>query len=441
MRFGRQYSVKNLLLLMLVAAISIWAYQRFIYVHPAHRTNTLYEKSPPITGRGIQVGPCRLVIKSVARTDRDGTLLFEDGFGKNLETTVANANVLKSSGPWLDTTQIEFAIEGGEVDIYDFRIFDHETRLMIDKSNSARGQRPTNAHTLQIYGLGNKVPDRVDVFMRLRGYGPANKPLKLAPAVNASITTPHGDVVIERIIRGMRGYNQIEGFVTSPERQKEDTALLLRYDGKRWTRDAKYEITAITKRGERLRSDFHIRFPGDYVIDGERFSLSRWSWDVNEIEYFEVRPLGEYHRFFFDGLRLPQTSNAKFLPPPNPALQFNGQEQHLKVTELEPLDVSFQILRGDAVSGTHSTNGNIAFSFRKDGPKNPEQETTILGRVHGLSSNDWNLTLVPTLGGWSNSAQYGGGRWISVSTYRAPIEDIQQLKIQLPMPMLVPTPP
>lgn len=433
MRLRRQFSLKHLLLLMVASAVAILVYQRFIYVHPAHRANPLYEKSPPITGGRVKIETCELSIRSVARSDRDGTILVENGFGRKLTAKVDNAGVLKKSGAWLDTTQIEFDVVGGEIDMYGFRVFDHESRMMLSDVSKARGLRRVGESTLQVYGLGEKLPDRVDVFMRVRCYHPSNIASRLSPNAGATCTMQDGVIRIDQIIRGMTGYTSEKGFTTSPEQEQNSTFVLLAFDGD-WPRDAKYEVSAITKQGERGRNDRYIRPPGAYLMpDGTRLEGVRFNLSCEEIDHIEVRPLGNYKTFFFDGLRLPKTSTAKFQQPPNPIFQVDGVAKEFVAKELLPLDVSFRLIRGDAVTGSSAYGSHLRLSYR-DEPTNPETETTLVGRVHGISEIGWDLLLTPNARRMGTRAVYGGGRWMGAYNYRVPLEDVKQLKIQMPSP-------
>lgn len=434
MRFGRQFSLKHLLLLMVAFAIAIPAYQRFIYVHPAHRANSLYEKAPPITGGRVKIGDCELSIRSVARTDRDGTILVEDGFGVKVATTVDNTKVLKQSAAWLDTAQIEFDVVGGQVDLHGIRVFDHDSRTLIEEINGARGTRRVDEDTLHFYGLGNRLPDVVDVFLRVRCYESSSKPIKLATYEGASCKTPHGVVRIDRIMRGMSSYSSESGFTTSPEREKENTFILLEFAGESWTNDANYEIRLVTKRNERILNDFYFGFPGSYVMpDGTRRAGIHCYWNLDDIEHFEIRPLGVYKKFFFDGLQMPQTSNAKFQTPPSPVLQVNGEEKDFKVAELMPLNVSLSFERGDVVNGTSSSGRNTHFSYHAD-PANVDTETTLIARVNGIKEIGWDLQLTPATRNFGAHTSSGSGRWMGAFNYHMPLENVKQLKIQWPPP-------
>ena len=130
-RRSRQFGLKHLLLLMLLVAVGIVAWQKFIYVHPAHH-NPSYEKAPYSRSGYVNLEHCRIAIESVTRSDRNGTLLTEDGFGVTQSTPPAgeqSLKALKTSGRWLDTAQIEFSSSGGKFEVLSTSIFDSQSRF------------------------------------------------------------------------------------------------------------------------------------------------------------------------------------------------------------------------------------------------------------------------------------------------------------------------
>ena len=160
----RQFGLKHLLSLMVLAAAGIVGWQKFLYVHPAHR-NMLYEKAPYTRSGFIDLEHCKISMESVARSDRNGTVFVEDGFGAKIATAAKHGLVLKNSGPWLDTAQIELAVTDGGFEVLESRVFDFENRETIDEIEPYSGTRMSDPTTLQIYRLGKKLPDQVDVFL------------------------------------------------------------------------------------------------------------------------------------------------------------------------------------------------------------------------------------------------------------------------------------
>lgn len=431
----RQFGIKHVLLLMCAIAALIVVWQKYVYVHPAHR-NPSYEKAQYSRSGAITLGPTNISIKSVSRTDRDGTLLVENGGTRLLNTTVRNAKVLQGAGAWLDSAQIELVAEGGTFDVIDVRVFDFETRQRIDKVIRTSGHRMADRETLQIFRLGEKLPDSVDVFFRVQVYKPGNVPTKLMPNVGATCALPGGTLEITKFVRGFGSYSSATGFVASPEEALRSTGVMLRFNGDNGDSPAgaKYIINTVKKDGTRILRDRYLRFPGSYIdADNRRSELVIIQAGLDEIQHFEMRPFDGQHTFFYEGVQLPKTSTAKFANPPCPTVALNGVEETVSVPEFAPLVVSVQVMKGDAVCGTGGSERQVEVTVRPDGPEDVATKTTIVDRMHGLTTTNAKLIVGPAKSNSSGGA-FGAGRSIRYRIVDSPIEDMKTIKFQVPKP-------
>ncbi len=429
-----QFGLRTLLWLTLLVAVAIVGWQKFFYVHPAHE-NRSYEKAPYVRSGSARLGDGSLSIVSVSRNDRNGNLLVEDGSGSPLKTAPRNAKILADAGPWLDAAQIELQSEGIETDIKLIRIFDFETRQLITEFNKSSGQRLVDPNTIQFYRLGEKLPDRVDVFMRLNVYDPKDPVAILSPTVGATCNALGGTFEVRELVRGFSSYTSETGIVASPEAAKSEMALMLGFNGT-WPKNEKYQIVAVRNDDTRVHHNRFLSTPGGYLdMAGRPAQLIVLMAGLDDIKHFELRRYGGGNRFFFEGVKLPKTSTAKFAVPPSPVVAIDINKP-VAVDELAPLKVTIEALPGDAVNGTISNEQFRHVNLKQD-IQNTDKSTTIVGQLSGLSVPRWKIIVNAEAGpvdGNKSGSTSGGGSHLAYELVDVPHEEIMSVKIIMPSP-------
>lgn len=208
----RQFGLMQLMILVFLIAAGIVAWQRLTYVHPAHE-NPEYQKGAYTRTGSILFDQCRIKMDTVLRNDRDGAILVEDGFGNSQAKEAADvigdqAQVLKKSGGWMDTAEIQLSVTGGSIEVPQVLVFDSRSRKRINEQNdNLFGAWISGAETVQINRVGEKLPDRVDVLLRVWVYGEENTPTLLQPKVGATCKAPGGTVELLELHRGFQSYS------------------------------------------------------------------------------------------------------------------------------------------------------------------------------------------------------------------------------------------
>lgn len=434
----RQFGINHLLILILLVAVGIVVWQKLSYVHPAHQ-NTFYEKAPySRTGR-VAFENCSIAIGSVTRSDRDGTVLTEDGFGLAQSTSPSNVEVLKTSGPWLDTAQIEL-VGGGTFDVVQARVFDFESRQLIHKSFPQSGQRMSGPKTLQIYRLGEKLPDQIDVWLRIDEYAKGNQPTIIEPKPGATCRLPEGTLVIREIYPGMQSYTPKTGVVCDPNYANSNVAMMLTFEGT-WPRENRYQAIAVSKDGKRIYERSVFSFPGSYQFrtgaekEKEPAELVRFPVGINDISHIEVRPFGKRHAFFFEGVKLPQTSTAKFQAPPVAAVKVGGEETTAYATEFEPLELKLTTTKGDAVVGVSVNEYFATVDMAATAAKNIDSKTTLVVSLEGLSKPQVLLTANPGPEQKNWTGAYGGisggGKFLRSFVFPLVFDELESVQVQI----------
>ncbi|MEM7316241.1 MAG: hypothetical protein AAF497_24165 [Planctomycetota bacterium] len=219
-RSRRQFTISAILILMVVAALAVVGWQKYIYVHPAHK-NSLYEKAGYTNNGKIRINGNTLALERIARSDRDGTLAVEE-FTHKTSGKAGYSDILQASGPWLDTAQVELNCVGnaeGErppMEIIEVRVFDFATRELISKTDVQSGYRMIDPITLQLYRLGGYLPDRVDLWFRVRSYPDLDVEIvKLTPRIDATAKGFGGEFRVTNLVRGFKSYRRESLQVTS----------------------------------------------------------------------------------------------------------------------------------------------------------------------------------------------------------------------------------
>ena len=435
MRF-RQFRIWHLLILIAVSAIAIVVWLNFVYVHPTHQI-PLYEKAPYSRSGRMTIDGTSISIKSVARNERDGTLLVEDGFGRAITSSIPHSKLLGSSAAWLDAAQIELAGAPGEFEVFDVRIFDSETREIIDEVNRASGKRMIDPETLQIYRLGARLPDTVDVFLRLNVHRDGETKRKIEPEAGAEVSLgPGRGMAIGEIARGYTSWSSTGGFVTDPKNRTSDFAMIFQFVGD-WSSSPaearrKYQLVTVLKDGTRLHDFrfFRSNSPREVVTV---------SANLDDVDHFEIRPFGGRHRFFFEGVRLPKTSTAKFQPPPSPRITLEESKNSYDITELAPLKVSVTLVPG-RVTGTSSRSGQQS----QVGLDASEEGTSIICRQIGITDPGWSLVAFPASGeangtegekplfSHGGGSSNGSGQSLQYRHYQVDRNQIGSVELELP---------
>lgn len=409
--------------------MGVWGWSRYVYEHPAHQ-NLSYEKAPYSRRLHYRVGPNRLRITSVARTDRDGAVNVEDGAGRESKSSVPFRNVIAASGAWLDTAQITMSSTPGLIEPLHVRVFDHETRELLAKDHPQSGWRMVDADTLQIYRLGAKLPEAIDLWFRLHSYDAREQPVTLAAVIGASCQLDGVTVALNDIKEGFSSYGPDQGLVGAPS--NHDCSLVVQVTGPAGT-DTKLQLTAVAKDGERVP----MHGAPMYLHPRSGIEVLHMAMNLHRLDHFEVRRFGGREKFFFDGIRLPKTSSAAFQPPPTVTTRWAEGDSKQVLADFSPLHVQLGRRAGHWANGTGGNDSGIYVLADPNGPRNVETETTVTYKVMGLSSlkisvesaeGDQPWTALPSGDGGSSSNQQSQTGY---QVYSIPAERLRQMRVSI----------
>jgi hypothetical protein len=344
-RSRARFSLATMMLAITVCAGALAAWRMFIYEPPTHKI-AAYEKAPGTRGASMQVGPNRIGLRLIARNNRDGAIRYDDGRSTSARLTTAQETVLSTPAGWLDVVQIELDPGPELVDIIEVRVFDHEKRELLSQVDRAYGWRTIAPNAVQLYGIGKRLPEKIDLWFRAHSYDVDDPFIEVAATPGVTAALPGGTLTIRDIRPGRYGFDGRQ--LVAPVSQRENQlTTVLEWNGK-WQR-REYQIAAVSSRGKKSHTD-----GPHYLVHPT--GRSRYSIDFvmpqKELDHFELRPFGGRERFFFEAVELPKASSQSFGQPPSAVVKVGGSETNAVLTEFAPLEVRVELHRGDWATGT-----------------------------------------------------------------------------------------
>jgi hypothetical protein len=344
-----RFSLAALMLLLTVCAGGLAVWRAFIFEPPTHRI-ALYERAPGMRGRFIDIGPNRIGLRLLARNDRDGSILYDKGRSSAARLAPADKKEIAAAATWLDVAQIELESGPAQTDIIETRIFDHEERELLAVLDRAYGWQQTAANKVQVYGLGRRLPDKVDVWFRAHSYAAGDLVVKLAASVGSTSSIAGATVTLRDIRPGSWSFSNNQLRQRSDHNQ-DVVSTVIGLSGPASV--PPLQIAAVTADGKKIH------------MDGRHF-VTFGTWDespmpipfattMDEIDHFEVRPFGGRETFFFEGVALPTVSARPFSKRPVVTISVGGKETNSQLQAWAPLDVRFLLTRGRSGVGTYSS--------------------------------------------------------------------------------------
>ncbi len=438
-----QYSIRAVLVLTALSAAGIALYNTFIWEPPTHQI-ALYEKAPMYRGTSATIGPNQIRIRIVARNDRDGGISLENGRGRKTYGQVSNQQAMVDSAAWLDFVEIPLSPGRNLVDPIEIRVFDHATRELLNVDHPRCGWRyDPQVPSVHLYGLGQELPDQIDLWFRVHSYEPSDEVMTLKPTPGASIKLPgsaDGTLQVNQMQNGYRGWDSVNGFAPVAGDHHQDCGIELSWMNVWPGKQLKYEVIAITNDGQRFSDDrFHI-------FNGSGKEPLHFPCRLDEVFRLEVRPDGGRHVFFFDGLKLPSINRSPqrtpFAKPPTAVVKVGGKPvPRSEIKEFHPLHVRFQVTDGRVYSGSTGNSSYVQLLPKPQGPEDVGKsfslawETRGLGelplsfRVRRTGQTTWlpNTSLNQRGGFSSNNATMNA----SAKTFQTPLKDIDAIEVQV----------
>jgi hypothetical protein len=341
-----RFSLATVMLVITVCTGVLAAWRMFIYEPPTH-TISAYEKAPGTRGSSIQVGPNRVGLRLIARNDRGGTIHYDQQRSTPAKLTTAQEKVLSAPAAWLDVVQFELDAGPELVDIIEVRVFDHEKRELLSQVDPAYGWRMLAPNVVQLYGIGKRLPEKLDLWFRAHSYDVDDSVVTLGTSTGSTCKLPGGDLTLHDVRAGSYPFDgkQLHG---KADRKETSLSAVFSFAGP-WNGE-RYQIAAVSSDGTKSHTDIphFLNFTGSSGVRQPMY----FDIALREVDHFELRPFGGRERFFFEAVELPKTSSQAFAKPPSARVKIAGSEMNAVLPEFAPLDVRIAVHRGNWATGT-----------------------------------------------------------------------------------------
>jgi hypothetical protein len=383
-----------------------------------------YEKAQGTTTGKIQVGPTQFAVEAIARWDRKGLALFEDGLGNKLKPYDFKTPDYSTQAPWMDIANIYITPDSGKYDILELRVFDHATKEMLQIGESlALGygfdpepvkqtlanhkldlDKAFTASVIQLRSVGRLLPPEVDVWMRVL-HTPENSPMgRLNPTKGSSASLGEISMLVRELRDGQWSYATNSGDSAQwPDPELSPVGKV------QWTKKNDihapvcmaafdfvnapaqlsgsgelYQIAAIAKDGTRSVPDSpHFIAPRRGVTRIVEFALS-----ADQVSHFEIRPFLGRDRFYFDGLKLPKVTVHPSISPSQPLAKIpvGGKEVDVTSNILPSVKLRVRVLKGKRATGVANSGMHAWAKMTEEPFENTDSMITVIYEIKGLAT-------------------------------------------------------
>ena len=358
--------------------------------------NPAYEKAPGTTTRKIQVGPTEFSVNAVVRWGPAGRALLENGKGWVLGQLDFKTPDYSAQSQWMDIANIYVGPDSSQYDVLELRVFDHETRKLLQLEYRDAIGYDINNGIVQLRSVGGLLPATIDIWMRVL-HNPENSPMwRLNAEKGASVNLENGALLFREIREGRWSYSMKSPDLGPPDGK---TLSVARIEWNERTDDGRtlctavfdlpraqtgdsnrYQIAAVAKDGTRHIPDY----PHFLSVAAGHTQVIVFDLSADSLSHFEIRPFHGRDRFYFDGIQLPHVEDRLLAAPPTVPVRLNGKEGRMAIDAFAPARVNVTVLKGMRASGVESSSYHGWVKMTEEPHKNIDSMVTVIYDIDGL---------------------------------------------------------
>ena len=265
-------------------------------------------------------------------------------------------------------------------EIVEIRLFDHATRKLIDTS---KWQPPTVEQPkflvervgatdwLRMKETGGTLPDRIDVWLRI-ATSASGKPIVLKAEDGASTRLGRSEILVTSVLEG-----SMNGRGSGPDGKmiwdlssahEQDRTMTVNLENRGDVLRGRYHLVAVTRDG--------VRHPMDdtHFWDFARMNRNayfRMDVAVKDLDYLELVPFKDRHKFFFNGLEVPREKLPELSRQTAKKIEAWASDGPLRLSQIGPTYPLFV-----------QWEQGVRFRYPYDGPGLPKSFSVAPPREH-----------------------------------------------------------
>lgn len=366
----------------------------------------------------------------VARRQADNAFVSENGKGKPWTGSGLPLPTL-TNGQFMDHAVID--LDSPLADRFEIRhveVLDAQTSLPLDSFQNGAGFVRTNKHRIELFSIGDKLPDSVSLVLTVHNYKESDFRHEFSADPNDDVEVEQGDNVlsIDYLAAGNHiGWSSRDGFVGEAESIDTISEVIFRIEGQG---RQKFSVWYVNK-------------------EGRRFDLKPYGWmsasvgsegpitigaPLNQIDHFELLPYRESETIYFENLRLPARQAELDQALPSAQFEIGGEARTATCLTFAPLEIKFQSYSGDVWSIGALVNGGYTLGVRKAEGVKTEKDSTVIWKTNALCEFDASYEFFDGMDWSSGKNSYRANTnfgVVATESHQLPLEQVQAARVSI----------
>ncbi|MCF7973529.1 MAG: M56 family metallopeptidase [Phycisphaerae bacterium] len=400
-----------------------------------------YAHAKAVQGLSHRVGMAEFTIDRCYRMGGDGQVTVTDGRKRLNETSRETLALSDTHNQVLDQAIVHFNRSTFKShEILQVRVFDHRSRGLLTEYHAPADYEYDGESSIVLRSLGQRLPERVDVWFWVTEFSPDQKAKVLAAKAGSTVTFPEYGAKLISLKSGshVQGSDADTSHDASGDREI-DVVLKTTAQAQRMSRfdssgdsEQYARLALVTKAGKR-------HFSGYVLGRANTQNTYRFGVPMSELSHFELLPMGREKRFFFDGVRLPDRSGAPLDRTDSLAfdVKTHGEAGVFVSDTAAPIYVEVTAFQGQSTGSSHSgaqgmEDPRATGQWTLSGPfRHRDTYSTLACAVKGLSTPMLRLEILDLSGKPFETRSAGYSGHVRYQSQAVPVSQIQGVRVRL----------
>jgi beta-lactamase regulating signal transducer with metallopeptidase domain len=394
----------------------------------------LYEKAVVSRDFVVKAGPTEFSANTIIRWNRNGSPIITDPKNEAMLNVPYKIPDYSQQAAWMDITQVYISPDVDKYEAIELRVFDHEKREILNYEDYIGIGYNIQNSAATIYSIGQLLPDRIDLWMRVIHKPEGTVVNKIPAQENAVVNLPDNTLKILEIKKGTYSYSSGPAGINWTKHDSEydevATSVAFQFNADDNNR-RRFQICAVSKDGQRYVPDY----PHFISSANGRHHVITIGFPKEQIDYFEITPFVSRDTFYFDGIKLPKVSDV-FATCPEVTFNIKGSEGEFTSNTLSPVELKLFAFNNKIITGVSGSADNWRNTFLT--PKAQEGASGFALKINGIRTKNFHLSYLDQSGkkidpngirnkNWAS----GGSATIIVDSFNVPLEQIHSVAFRI----------